>query len=73
MDKPIKYLRLAISDNACIESFFSILKAERKVLKTVKIIDEAKQIIYEYINYYNHHRIQGVLDYKTPKQYAATG
>jgi putative transposase len=58
-------------DNACIESFFSFLKAERKVLKTVKIIDEAKQIIHEYINYYNHHRIQGVLDYKTPKQYAA--
>jgi putative transposase len=43
----------------------------RKKLKTVKVIDEAKQIIHEYVNYYNHQRIQGVLDYKTPKQYAA--
>ncbi|MBT2726359.1 IS3 family transposase [Bacillus sp. ISL-75] len=50
---------------------FLFLKAERKELKTVKVIDEAKQIIHEYINYYNHHRIQGVLDYKTPKLYAA--
>jgi putative transposase len=58
-------------DNACIESFFSFLKAERKALKIVKVIDEAKQIIHEYIDYYNHKRIQGVLDYKTPKQYAA--
>jgi putative transposase len=58
-------------DNACIESFFSFLKAERKVLTTVKVKDEAKQIINEYISYYNNQRIQGVLDYKTPKQYAA--
>jgi putative transposase len=57
-------------DNACIESFFSFLKAERKVLKTVKVKDEAKQIIHEYISYYNNQQIQGVLDYKTPKQYA---
>ncbi|MBT2724286.1 IS3 family transposase [Bacillus sp. ISL-46] len=59
-------------DNACIESFFSFFKAERKALKIVKVIEEAKQIIHEYIDYYNHERIQGVLDYKTPKQYAAT-
>ena len=57
-------------DNACIESFFSFLKSERKHLKTVKSIEEAKQIIHDYIHYYNHKRIQGVLEYKTPKQYA---
>jgi putative transposase len=56
-------------DNACIESFFSFLKAERKELKTVKDIEEAKQIIHKYIRYYNHERIQGVLDYKTPSHY----
>ena len=58
-------------DNACAESFFSFLKAERKQLKKVKSIDEAKQIIHEYIDYYNHKRIQGVLGYKTPEQYGA--
>ena len=57
-------------DNACIESFFSFLKAERKKLKTVNDLEEAKQIIHEYIYYYNHKRIQGVLEYKTPTQYA---
>jgi putative transposase len=58
-------------DNACAESFFSFLKAERKELKVVKDMEEAKQIIREYIDYYNNDRIQGVLDYRTPKQYAS--
>lgn len=57
-------------DNACIESFFSFIKAERKELKIVKDIEEAKQIIYDYIRYYNHIRIQGVLNYCTPAHYA---
>lgn len=57
-------------DNACIESFFSFIKAERKELKIVKDIEEAKQIIYDYIHYYNHSRIQGVLNYSTPAHYA---
>jgi len=57
-------------DNACIESFFSFLKAERKELKTVISIDKAKQIIHEYMNYYNYKRIQGVLNYRTPAYYA---
>jgi len=57
-------------DNACIESFFSFLKAERKELKVVKNIGEAKQIIFDYIRYYNHRRIQGVLEYSTPAHYA---
>lgn len=57
-------------DNACIESFFSFLKSERKELKKVNAIDEAKEIIHDYIDYYNHKRIQGVLNYKTPARYA---
>lgn len=59
-------------DNACIESFFSFLKCERKRLKTVKTINEAKEIIHDYMFYYNHGRIQGVLDYHTPATYIAT-
>ncbi|WP_230496004.1 IS3 family transposase [Pseudoneobacillus rhizosphaerae] len=57
-------------DNACIESFFSFVKAERKELKVVKSIEEAKQIVHDYIRYYNHRRIQGVLNYRTPAYYA---
>lgn len=56
-------------DNACIESFFSFLKAERKELKTVQDLEEAKQMIHDYIQYYNHERIQGVLNYGTPVHY----
>lgn len=57
-------------DNACIESFFSFLKAERPELKTIKNIEKVKEIIHDYIHYYNHCRIQGVLEYQTPDQYA---
>ncbi|AKM19240.1 hypothetical protein GARCT_01973 [Geobacillus sp. 12AMOR1] len=58
-------------DNACIESFFSYLKTEiQQELQNVKSIEEAKQLIHDYIRYYNHRRIQGVLDYQTPVQYA---
>lgn len=57
-------------DNACIESFFSFVKAERKELMVVKDMEEAKQIIFDYIRYYNHRRIQGVLKYRTPAHYA---
>jgi putative transposase len=57
-------------DNACIESFFSFLKSERREqLKIVKDIEAAKKLIHTYITYYNHKRIQGVLDYRTPSQY----
>jgi putative transposase len=58
-------------DNACIESFFSYLKTEiQKELQTVKSIEDAKQLIHDYIRYYNHQRIQGALHYQTPIQYA---
>lgn len=56
-------------DNVCIESFFSYLKTEILELRRVKNIEEARQFIHEYIRYYNHHRIQGVLNYRTPTQY----
>jgi transposase InsO family protein len=56
-------------DNACIESFFSFLKSERKQLKSVKDIETAKMIIHDCIYYYNHKRVQGVLDYSTPARY----
>ncbi|TXK86351.1 MULTISPECIES: IS3 family transposase [unclassified Geobacillus] len=63
-----------MSDNACMESFFSYLKPEiQKELQTVQSIEDAKQLIHDYIRYDNHRRIQGVLDYQTPVQYAKAG
>lgn len=56
-------------DNACIESFFSFLKSETHELKTVKSLEEAEKLIHEFIRYYNHDRIQGVLNYQTPVKY----
>jgi putative transposase len=57
-------------DNACIESFFSFMKSELHELKTVKSIEKAKELIHEYMYYYNNIRIQGVLNYQTPANYA---
>jgi len=57
-------------DNACIESFFSFLKSEVRELRTVRCLEEAKKLIYNYLLYYNHRRIQGVLNYKTPYHYS---
>lgn len=59
-------------DNACIESFFSFLKTEKKELKSVTNMEETKAIILEYIHYYNHKRIQGILNYNSPVHYAST-
>jgi putative transposase len=57
-------------DNACIESFFSILKCElREERKAAKDIKETRKVLRDYIQYYNHIRIQGVLDYCTPVGY----
>ena len=45
-------------DNAPIESFFSILKSECIYLRKIKTIQEAKDLIDEFIDYYNNDRIQ---------------
>lgn len=36
----------------------------------IRIIEAAKVLVHEYIHYYNHIRIQGVLNYRTPLHYA---
>ena len=45
-------------DNAPIESFFSILKSECLYLQKLKTIQQAKDLIDEFIDYYNNDRIQ---------------
>lgn len=45
-------------DNALAENFFSILKAECIHRVKLKTFDEARQLIYDYIYFYNNQRLQ---------------
>lgn len=45
-------------DNAMAENFFSILKTECIYRHKLKSFEEARQLIGEYIDFYNHERIQ---------------
>ena len=45
-------------DNACAENFFGILKAECIYRAKPETIEEARQLIDEYILFYNYERIQ---------------
>lgn len=45
-------------DNACAENFFGIIKAECIYRAKPKSIEEARQLIDEYIYFYNYERIQ---------------
>jgi transposase InsO family protein len=45
-------------DNAMAENFFSILKTECIYRHKIKTYDEARQLIDEYIDFYNNERIQ---------------
>ena len=58
-------------DNAIIENFFGILKSELFYLKKYKSIDQLKQEIEEYINYYNNDRIKSNLNKMSPIIYRA--
>ncbi|WP_415639211.1 IS3 family transposase, partial [Paenibacillus larvae] len=56
-------------DNACIESFHSVLKKELVYLHKFKTRKEAKKKIFEYITcFYNGKRIHSSIGYLTPNQ-----
>lgn len=56
-------------DNACIESFHSILKKEEVYTTTYHSFEEAHTALFEYIeSFYNRKRRHSALDYKTPQQ-----
>ena len=56
-------------DNACIESFHSVLKKEEIYLHTYQDFKEARRAIFEYIEgWYNRKRIHSAIGYKTPQQ-----
>ena len=56
-------------DNACIESFHSVLKKEEIYLHTYQDSREARRAIFEYIEgWYNRKRIHSAIGYMTPQQ-----
>jgi len=56
-------------DNACIESFHSVLKKEEIYLHTYQDLKEARRAIFEYIeSWYNRKSIHSAIDYITPQQ-----
>ncbi len=56
-------------DNSVAESFFSSLKREELYRRKIKSEYELKQIICEYIDFYNNRRPHATINYKTPNQY----
>jgi transposase len=56
-------------DNACIESFHSVLKKEEVYTTTYHTFEEAQTALFEYIeSFYNRKRRHSALDYKTPQE-----
>lgn len=56
-------------DNACIESFHSVLKKEEIYCNTYADFQQAKIAIFEYIeSWYNRKRIHSALGYLTPQE-----
>ena len=56
-------------DNACIESFHSVLKKEEVYTTTYHTFEEANTALFEYIeSFYNRKRRHSALDYKTPQE-----
>ncbi|WP_276322081.1 IS3 family transposase [Paenibacillus thalictri] len=57
-------------DNACIESFHSVIKKELIYLEKFKTRDQARKRIFEYITcFYNAKRIHSTIGYLTPNEY----
>lgn len=56
-------------DNAVMENFFGLLKSELLYLREFKDIDEFRDELEKYIDYYNYKRIKGKLKGLSPVQY----
>ncbi len=57
-------------DNAVVESFFHTLKVECTHHESFKTREEAKRVIFEYIEvFYNRQRRHSTINYNTPAQY----
>lgn len=56
-------------DNAVAEATFKIIKTEFVWNETFTDLKELKLKLWDYVNWYNHHRIHSSLGYQTPVQY----
>ena len=57
-------------DNACIESFHSLIKREWLNRYKIKDYEMAKRFVFEYIEiFYNSRRIHSHCDYTSPNAY----
>lgn len=56
-------------DNAVAEATFKILKTEFVRNETFADLSELKLKLWDYVHWYNHHRIHSSLGYETPVQY----
>ena len=56
-------------DNAVAEATFKIIKTEFVWNETFADLDDLKLKLWDYVNWYNHHRIHSSLGYQTPVQY----
>jgi len=53
-------------DNACMESGWGTLKNECVYRTHFATREQARVVIFEYLNFYNHRRLHSALGYKTP-------
>ena len=56
-------------DNAVAEATFKVIKTEFVWNETFRTLEELKIKLWDYVNWYNHHRIHSSLGYQTPIQY----
>lgn len=56
-------------DNAIAESTFKAVKTEFIYPNRFRTLDELNLQLSDYINWFNHHRIHGSLNYQTPVSY----
>ena len=56
-------------DNAVAEAAFKVVKTEFAFDRIFNSFEELEYELFDYVNWYNNHRIHGSLDYLTPVEY----
>ncbi|MGL4484559.1 MAG: IS3 family transposase [Anaerovoracaceae bacterium] len=57
------------TDNAVAEAMFKTIKTEFVYGKKFETIEELEREFFDYVNWYNNHRLHSSLGYETPKDY----
>lgn len=56
-------------DNAVAEAAFKVVKTEFAFNRIFQSFEELEYLLFDYVNWYNNHRIHGSLNYLTPVEY----